>query len=146
MEIVKRGLKKSGEGSVKSRLAKFLFIYLLTPHTTTGVSPAEMLLGRRPRLRLDILCPLTAERVEEKQIKHKSKHDAHAHERLLNEGDTVLVRNYLRGEKWEPGTITGPVSYSVKLSDGRDRRCHQDQVRKRFAEVNTPEEEVEVDM
>ena len=33
----------------------------------------------------------------------------------------------------------------MKLSDGRDRRCHQDQVRKRFAEVNTPEEEVEVD-
>ena len=51
-------------------------------------------------------------------MKQKSKHDAHAHERLLNEGDTVLVRNYLHGEKWEPGTITkktGPVSYSVKL-------------------------------
>ena len=82
-------------------------------------------------------------------MKQKSKHDAHAHERLLNEGDTVLVRNYLRGEKWEPGTIikkTGPVSYSVKLSDGRDRRCHQDQVRKRFAGVNTPEKEVEVDI
>ena len=133
VQIVKRGLKKSSEGSVKSRLAKFLFTYRLTPHTTTGVSPAEMLLGRRPRSRLDILRPLTAERVEEKQMKQKSKHDAHAHERQLNEGDTVLVRNYLRGEKWEPGTITkktGPVSYSVKLSDGRDRRCHQDQVRK----------------
>ena len=79
VQIVKRGLKKSGEGSV---LAKFLFTYRLTPHTTTGVSPAEMLLGRRPRSRLDILRPLTAERVEEKQM---SKHDAHAHERLLNE-------------------------------------------------------------
>ena len=57
-------------------------------------------------------------------MKQKSKHDAHAHERLLNE---------LHGEKWEPGTITkktSPVSYSVKLSDGRDRRCHQDQVRR----------------
>ena len=48
MQIMKCGLKKSGEGSVKSRLAKFLFTYCLTPHTTstTGVSPAEMLLGR----------------------------------------------------------------------------------------------------
>ena len=82
-------------------------------------------------------------------MKQKSKHNAYAHERLLNEGDTVLVRNYLHGEKWEPGTIpkkTGLVSYSVKLSDGRDRRCLQDQVRKRFAEVNIPEEEVEVDI
>ena len=34
----------------------------------------------------------------------------------------------------------------MKLSNGRDRRCHQDQVRKRLAEVNTPEEEVEVDI
>ena len=66
-------------------------------------------------------------------MRKKSKHDAHAQERLLNEGDTVLVRNYLQGEKWEPGKITkktGPVSYSVKLSDGRYIRCHQDQVRK----------------
>ena len=117
---LKRGLRKSGEGSVKSRLAKVLFTYRLTPHTTTGVPPAEMLLGRRPRSRLDILRPLTAKRVEEKQVKKKSKHNAHAHERLLNEGDTVLVRNYLHGEKWEPGTITkktGPASYSVKLTD-----------------------------
>ena len=62
VQIVKRGLKKSSEGSVKSRLAKFLFTYRLTPHTTTGVSPAEMLLERRSRSRLDILRPLTAER------------------------------------------------------------------------------------
>ena len=48
VQIVKYGLKKSGEESMKSTLAKFLFTYLLTPHTTTGVSPAEMLLGRRP--------------------------------------------------------------------------------------------------
>ena len=48
VQIVKRGLKRSGEGSAKSRLAKFLFTYGMTPHTTTGASPAEMLLGRRP--------------------------------------------------------------------------------------------------
>ena len=104
-----------------------------------------MLLGRRSKSRLDILRPLTAERVEEKQLKQKSKHDDHAHKRLLNEGDTVLVRNYFHGQKWKPGIIikkTGPVSYSVKLSDGCDRRCHQDQVRKIFAEVNIPEKEV----
>ena len=64
----------------------------MTPHTKSGVSPAEMLLGRPPRSRLDILRPLTTERVEEKQIKQKNKHDAYAHERLLNKGDTVLVQ------------------------------------------------------
>ena len=83
VQIVKRGLKKTTEGSVRSRLAKILYTYRLTPQSTTGVSPAEMLLGRRPRLRLDILSPLTAERVEAQQMKQKSQHDAHAHERLL---------------------------------------------------------------
>ena len=44
--------------------------------------------------------PLTAERVETQQMKQKQKqkHDAHAHERLLCEGDPVLVRNYAREE------------------------------------------------
>ena len=48
-----------------------------------------------------------------------------------------------------PGSIakkTGPVSYSVKLSDGRERRCHQDQVRKRLVEIEAPEKEVDVDV
>ena len=149
VQIVKRGLKKTTEGSVRSRLAKILYTYRLTPQSTTGVSPAEMLLGRRPRSRLDILRPLTAERVEAQQIKQKSQHDARAHERLLQEGDPVLVRNYLQGEKWLPGSIakkTGPVSYSVKLSDGRERRCHQDQVRKWLVEIEAPEKEVDVDV
>ena len=68
---------------------------------------------------------------------------------LLQEGDPVLVQNYLQGEKWLPGTIekkTGPVSCTVKLDDGRSRRCHQDQVRKRFKEIAPPEEEPDVDI
>ncbi len=136
VQIVKRNLKKTTEGSIKSRLAKMLYAYRLTPQSTTGVSPAEMLLGRRPRSRLDVLRPLTAERVESQQ-------------RLLQEGDPVLVRNYLQEEKWLPGTIekkTGPVSCTVKLDDGRSRRCHQDQVRKRFKEIAPPEEEPDVDI
>ncbi len=47
------------------------------------------------------------------------------------------------------GTIakkTGPVSYTVTMSNGRDRRCHQDQVRKRFVEMDVPDEEVDVDI
>ncbi len=75
---------------MKSRLAKFLYTYRLTPQTTTGVAPAEALLGRRPRSKLDILRPLTAERVETQQMKQKQKHDPHAHERLLREGDPEL--------------------------------------------------------
>ena len=48
-----------------------------------------------------------------------------------------------QGGRWLPGTIklkTGPVSFLVELSDGRQRRCHQDQVRIRTVPV-TPEME-----
>ena len=50
----------------------------------------------------------------------------------------VFVRNYHQGARWLPGTIeqkTGPVSFLVKLQDGRIRRCHQDQLRCRSVSV-----------
>ena len=45
------------------------------PQSTTGLAPAELLLGRRPRTRLDLLKPHTAERVESKQQLQKERHD-----------------------------------------------------------------------
>ena len=139
VQIVKRGLKKITQGSMRSRLAKTLFTYRLTPQTTTGISPGELLLGRRPRSRLDLLKPHTAERVERSQIKQKEQHDSKSRERKLNVGDNVFVKNYHHGDKWLPGVIqkkTGPVSFVVKLTDGRVRRCHQDQLRRRSVEVH----------
>ena len=49
VQIVKKGLKKIVQGNIRTRLAQVLFAYRLTPQTTTGVSPAELLLGRCPR-------------------------------------------------------------------------------------------------
>ena len=143
VQIVKKGLKKIKHGSMRSRLARVLFSYRLTPQSTTGVSPSELLLGRRPRSRLDLLKPHTAERVEERQEKQKQHHDLRSRERRFGVGDDVFVRNYHRGNKWIPGVIqqkTGPVSYRVKLANGTIRRCHQDQVRKRSVEVLPPQD------
>ena len=42
---------------VKEKLAKFLIAYRNTPHSTTGVSPAQLLLGRPLRSRLDLVKP-----------------------------------------------------------------------------------------
>ena len=116
---------------MKTRLAQVLFRYRITPQTTTGISPSELLLGRRPRSRLDLLKPHTAERVEKKQLQQKRQHDAKAVNREFDVGTTVFVRNYHHGSRWLPGTIqqqTGPVSFRVRLTDGRIRRCHQDQI------------------
>jgi len=48
VQIFKEGLKKLTEGSVETKLAHFLFQYRLTPYSTTGKSPAELLMGRQP--------------------------------------------------------------------------------------------------
>jgi hypothetical protein len=123
------------QGSIRAWLAQVLFAYRLTPQTTTGVSPAEMLLGRLPRSRLDLVKPHTEERVEKNQLKQNIQHDQKSRERKFEVGENVFVRNYRQGgEKWLPGVIqkeTGPVSFRVKLSGGQHRHCHQDQVRKR---------------
>ena len=51
------------------RISKFLIQYRVTPQTTTGVSPAELLMGRRLRMHLDLLHPDTASKVADKREK-----------------------------------------------------------------------------
>ena len=141
VQILKRGLKKETTGSIKTRLAKVLMSYRITPQSTTGISPAELLLGKRPRTRLK---PHTAERVENKQLQQKAKHDATAKSRVFQVGDLVFVKNYGSGQRWLSGrivTCTGPVSFRVQLDDGRVRRCHQDQLRSRWLPDEVQREE-----
>ena len=64
VQIVKRVLKKVVNGTMRSRLAKLLLAYRVTPQSTTGQTPAELLLGRQPHTCLDLLKLNTTERVE----------------------------------------------------------------------------------
>jgi len=77
--------------------------------------------------------------VQARQEKQKQQHDIHARERKFQEGEEVYVRQFQRSdnEAWIEAVVskvTGPVSLEVKLGEGRVRRCHVDQVRKRYAE------------
>ena len=141
MQIVKKGLKKVKEGSVRCRLAKILLTYQTTPQMTTGLTPVEMLLRKHPRTILDLMKPNTAEKVEAAQRKQKSQHDAKAKAREFKAGDSVYARNYLPGDKWTPGKIiekTGPQLFVVELSTGRSRCCHLDQIRLRKGDIEFP--------
>ena len=137
VQIVKKGLRKVTSGSMSKRLAKVLFSYRITPQGTTGLAPAELLLGRCPRTRLDLLRPNTADRVEERQRQQKKQHDSKAKARTFKEGEAVLVKNFGQGSRWLPGKIiefSSPGSFKVRLEDGRMKRCHQDDLRKRLVE------------
>ena len=55
VQIMKDGLKKITSGSVESLLARLLSRYRVTPQSTTGVPPTELMFGRKLRTRLDLL-------------------------------------------------------------------------------------------
>ena len=65
-------------GTLTDKISRFLFSYLRTPQTTTGVAPAELLMGRTLRSRLDLLRPDIARQVEDKLSYQKERHDVHA--------------------------------------------------------------------
>ncbi len=78
-------------------------------------------------------------KTEPAQCKQKEQHDARAHDRFLVMSESMFVHNYQPGDHWLPGVIqrkTGSVSFLIKQLDGRECRCHQDQVRKRTVSLD----------
>ena len=148
VQIIKQGLKKETKGDIHTRLAKVLFSYRITPQNTTGISPAELLVGRRLRTRLDLLRPNLEERVERKQKEQKQRHSRIAKERKFEIGDLVYIRNYNQGGKWLQRKIVdniGKSMFRVCVKDGIFRRCHADQIRHWIDITNDVSEEIERD-
>ena len=52
VRVFKEGIVKMEGGSLKTKLARFLLRYRITPHSTTGVSPAELLMNREMHTQL----------------------------------------------------------------------------------------------
>ena len=113
------------------------------PHTTTGISPAEMLFGRRPRSTLDLVIPDIITRVQKKQASHKASHDKRAKQRSFNVGDQVYIRNFTEGGSWILGKIVKSLSllsFLIELEDGRTVRRHIDHIRvRRMTTTSVPD-------
>ena len=133
---VKLAVQRGAEDGVVADVAlqRWLFQQRTIQHSTTSVSPAELMIGRRPKNRLDLLHPNLAKEILSKQVKQKSYADRSARAREFHVGDPVFARNYAKGKTWLPGTVLGvdgPVSFVVRLSDGRVWRRHCEQLRSR---------------
>ena len=145
VQTFKDGLKKSSKGDLETHLTRFLFQYRITPHSTTGITPAELLMGRRPKARLDLLKPNVDARVEDIQVKQKFKHDQHAKDRCFHVGENVFIRIHgTGGTTWRSGKIIsqrGQTMYKVKLPDGKATCRHIDDIRIRtdLADQRDPE-------
>ena len=118
--------------SIHDHLMHFLLSYRVTPHTTTGMAPCELFMGRKLRTTLDLLMPDLGSFVAKKQIQQKHSHDGKAILRQFVEGQRVLVRNYRAGPKWITAIVrqkSGPLSYVVQISPSISWRRHVDQMR-----------------
>ena len=103
-------------------VSQFLARYRVTPCSSTGRAPAELMLGRMPRTKLSLLKPSVSGRMRGPE--------GFVYSREFVAGDAVLLRDLRPGSavKWRPATVTarvGPLVYEVCV-DGRTRRAHLD--------------------
>ena len=137
VQTFKNGMKKMNGESVETRVSPFLARYRITPQTSTGMPPAELLLGRKPRSRLYLVYPEIGRKVPQSQASQKLAHDWHAKKRTMRKGETVYANNFRYGPKWMMELVlkqsTGPASFAVQLQDG-----HQDHLIPRSSVFQEP--------
>ncbi|XP_053383800.1 uncharacterized protein K02A2.6-like [Mercenaria mercenaria] len=131
VQSMKQALRaaKNDQGTVQTKLSRFLLAYRNAEHQTTRTSPASLFYGRNLSTRLDKMKPSLEKRVESQQSAMRRS----TRDRNFDIGDNVTVRDYKKDQdKWIPGTIssrTGPVSYRVEIAPGVTWRRHADQIR-----------------
>ena len=133
VQTFKDAMKKESPDTLNTRISRFLFHYRNTPHTTTGVSPAELLMGRQLRTHLSLLIPSTTSKVARKQEDQKQRYDRNTKYKSFIDGETVLIRDFsVAKEKWIMGEVhhrSGPMSYNIRVNDGRIVRRHIDHIK-----------------
>ncbi|XP_046559854.1 uncharacterized protein K02A2.6-like [Haliotis rubra] len=119
---------KNQDGDIGDKLLRFLFSYRTTPHSSTGKTPAELLMKRTLRTRLSALRPAMENDMSVKEDPHDNA------PRYFDVGQAVFVRNYgVYGARWLIGTIVerlGDRNYQVSVGSQVWKR-HVDQIRSR---------------
>jgi hypothetical protein len=133
VQTVKNGLKKQQSGNIQCKIDRFLFKYRSTPQSTTGVSPAELLLGRRPRHRLDQIRPSIESKVFGKQQDQANRKDSKS-VRVFHPGDAVYVLPKGPGSPWITGFVVKHDGQNVLIvrEDGTQLSRHVDHVTRRY--------------
>ena len=95
VQTMKQALvRHAKEKSFEERLAVFLLAYRVTPHSTTGVAPFQLLMRRRLHTRLNRIFQDERDVVERHQKQQTEAHNSHARQRQFAVGDTVYLRSY----------------------------------------------------
>ena len=126
---------------MESRIARYYFTYCISLHAITDQASAELLLGKIPHTRLDLVTLNPEAHVDNKQLQQKMRHDQTSKARYFSSGDIVLVRNFPANQGWLCGTVlkaVEPVSFLISFNNGKIVKWHQDHLRHRQDSINTP--------
>ena len=132
VKTFKDGMKKLTEGSLNTRVCRFLYNYRRTVHSSTKLSPDEILFNRKFRSPLDF-------NINSKEGK---KMDDKLWDNQYSIGQAIFARNYGRGATWLPGIVTeirGLKNFIVKVFGTQGDyvwRRHSDQLKLRHNEIS----------
>ncbi|UYV83409.1 K02A2.6-like [Cordylochernes scorpioides] len=109
VQTLKQLIRKNGWENISVTLPRALFAMRTTPHGTTGLTPAELLMGRRLTTRMNRLHPKESE---------DSENGKEYFQNSFKSQENVYARKYNGKGKWEPGkikTVLGPRNYEHPL-------------------------------
>ena len=122
VQSFKDSLKKIKERDIETRVCKIPLQYFTTPYTTTGLSPAELLMKRKLTTWLSRVRSNLQLRMNEKQMVAKENHDQHVKQTEFIEGDLVFVCIFKSRKKWILKVVnkrSGYVSGHVRVLNGQ---------------------------
>lgn len=113
----------SGQTDKVAAVRSFVRAYRWTPHTSTGLAPANMMLQHSVRTDLDRMRPLAS--------------TPSAPLSIFSIGQPVWAREFAAGHRprWSPAVVTrliGSIMYDVTLSTGQLVKRHANQLRHRY--------------
>lgn len=122
VQTTKNAMKKMPNTELELHLTRYLLHQHTTPHSTTGRSPSELLMGRRVRTLLDSVAPSMEQHMKRKEADHVSRQliptrvFEEVPTRVFEEEQKVFCRNFAtQGPRWTPTIVKqtlGPVSYN----------------------------------
>ena len=115
VQIFKKSMKKITKGTLDEQLSNILFTYCITPQSTTGQTPSELMFGLRIPTNFDLLNPNDSkELTTQKPVKEKNC----SRFTSFQPGQLVYAKNFHQVERWLPAKVcrvVGNVMYELKL-------------------------------